>query len=280
MKLMATLLRRLVYSAVLLLAVIILNFLLLHLAPGDPAETLVGEMGGATEEILAQIKAEYGLDESLLKQLSTHIRKMAQLDLGHSFTYEREVSELILQRMPATILLVMTAMVVAVAVGTVLGVISARNPQGVLSHVVTVLSLAGYSAPVFWTGIMLLILFSYFFPLFPSFGMRTIGGTGGLLEGVWDVVHHLVLPVVTLSSIYIAAYSRLSRASMLDVLGSDYIRTARSKGLSEHVVVYKHALKNALLPVVTMAGLQFSQLVAGAVVVETVFSWPGMGLLA
>jgi peptide/nickel transport system permease protein len=125
-----------------------------------------------------------------------------------------------------------------------------------------------------------LIAFSYYFPIFPAFGMETVGFRGSTLAGIWDVFRHLILPAITLASIYLAVYSRLARASMLDVLGSDYIRTARSKGLSERVVVYKHALKNALLPVVTMAGLQFARLIAGAVVVETVFSWPGIGQLA
>ena len=127
---------------------------------------------------------------------------------------------------------------------------------------------------------MLLILFSYLVPLFPAFGMSEVGTTGTALDHFLDVLHHLVLPALTLASIYLAVYSRMARASMMDVLGSDYIRTARSKGLSERVIIYKHALKNAVLPVVTMAGLQFSQLIAGAVVVETVFSWPGMGQLA
>jgi len=127
---------------------------------------------------------------------------------------------------------------------------------------------------------MLLIAFSYYFPIFPASDMKSIGFRGSALGSLWDVTKHLILPSVTLASVYLAVYSRLARASMLDVLGSDYIRTARSKGLSEKVVVYKHALKNALLPVVTMAGLQFSRLIAGAVVVETVFSWPGIGQLA
>jgi peptide/nickel transport system permease protein len=190
------------------------------------------------------------------------------------------VTKLIFQRMGGTLLLTISALVIAVIVGTVLGVLSAQKPRGVLNQFVTVFSLIGYSAPVFWTGIMLLILLAYLFPLFPSFGMQTVGFRGSLWEHTWDILRHLVLPAFTLASVYLALFSRLSRASMLDVLVSDYIRTARAKGLSEGVVVYQHALKNALIPVVTMAGLQFSRVLAGAVVVETVFSWPGMGLLA
>jgi peptide/nickel transport system permease protein len=279
-KFLFTFLRKIIYSILLLLAVIILNFLLLHIAPGDPVDTLVGEMGGATEELIAQLRADYGLDKSVPRQLFTHIVRMAQGNLGESFSYDQPVLQLILERLPATLILVVTALVLAILIGTLLGVIAAQKPKSFFSGFVTVVSLAGYAAPVFWTGIMLLILFSYLLPLFPSFGMNEVGTTGSAFDRFLDVLHHLVLPAISLASIYLAVYSRMARASMMDVLGSDYIRTARSKGLSESVIIYKHALKNAVLPVVTMAGLQFSQLIAGAVVIETVFSWPGMGQMA
>jgi peptide/nickel transport system permease protein len=280
MKFFSAVIRRVIYSLLLLLAVLVLNFLLIQLAPGDPVQTIVGEMGGATPEIIAQIRAEYELDKSLPQQLFTYIRRAAGGNLGKSFHYNEPVTKLILQRMGGTLLLTISALVIAVIVGTALGVLSAQKPRGVLNQFVTVFSLIGYSAPVFWTGIMLLILLAYLIPIFPSFGMQTVGFKGSLLEHTWDILRHLVLPAFTLGSVYLALFSRLSRASMLDVLVSDYIRTARAKGLSEGVVVYQHGLKNALIPVVTMAGLQFSRVLAGAVVVETVFSWPGMGLLA
>ena len=165
-------------------------------------------------------------------------------------------------------------------IGTVLGVVAARRPNGATSHAVTLLALFGYSAPVFWTGIMLIILFCSIFPIFPVGGMIDVRVEGSWFVRGLDVLHHLMLPMVTLASIFLALYSRLARASMLDVLGSDYVRTARAKGLSEFVVVYKHALRNALGPVVTLAGLQFSGIMSGAVLVETVFSWPGLGSLA
>ncbi len=156
-----------------------------------------------------------------------------------------------------------------------------RKPNGILSHCVTVLALIGYAAPVFWTAIILLILFASVIPIFPaSGGMYDVTGPEGTLNRILDVLHHMVLPVVTLSTIYLAFYSRLARASMLDVLGSDYIRTARAKGLAELVVEYKHAQRNAVLPVVTFAVLQFAQLMSGAVLVEAVYSWPGLGTLA
>ncbi|HZD24763.1 MAG TPA: ABC transporter permease, partial [Alphaproteobacteria bacterium] len=261
-------------------AVLVLNFTLIHIAPGDPADVIAGEMGGATPEMMQSIRAAYGLDKPFYVQLAVYVGKVARGDLGYSFYFNRPVTGLILQRLGATILLVVSSLVLAVLVGTLLGVLAAQKPNGLLSHLVTVMALIGYAAPVFWTGIMLLILFALWVPLFPVSGMYdvTAGATG--FAYVADVLHHMVLPVVTLSTIYLAIYSRLSRASMLDVLGADYIRTARAKGLGRGLVVYKHALRNAVLPVVTFAGLQFSQLFSGAVLVEAVFSWPGMGSLA
>ena len=183
--------------------------------------------------------------------------------------------------MPATLLLVLSAVLAAFGIGTTLGVLASRRPNGLLSQAITVISLVGFAAPVFWTGIMLIILLASVFPLFPIAGMRAVdaGPSGGLAD-LLDVLHHLVLPTLTLALVYVAQYCRLARASMLDVLGSDYIRTARAKGLAERVVLYKHALRNAVLPVVTMLGLQFGNLLAGAVLVETVFNWPGLGRLA
>ena len=280
MKTVIAICQRLVYALLLLLAVIVLNFTLIHVAPGDPVDILVGEMGGADEKVVAQIRKEYGLDRSLPEQLLTYVTRMAHGDLGRSFSYNQPVLELISNRVPATLLLVGTALVLAIILGTILGIVAAQKPNGIFSHFVTLIALAGYSAPVFWTGIMLLIVFTYFLPWFPSFGMASVGLHGGRSAWALDLMKHLALPALTLASTYLAFYSRMARASMMDVLGSDYIRTAWSKGLNRRVVVYKHGLKNAVLPVVTIAGLQFSQLMAGAVVVETVFSWPGLGKLA
>lgn len=273
--------RRVSYAVILLLAVLVLNFVLLHLAPGDPADVIAGEMGGATEEMMAEIRATYGLDRPFHVQLFSYVAKVFQGDLGYSFYFDRPVTELILERLGPTILLVVSSLLLAVLVGTLLGVMAARRPNGLLSHIVTVLALIGYALPVFWTGIMLVILLASIFPLFPVSGMRDMVGDNptGLAHAL-DVLHHLALPVLSLSTIYLAFYSRLSRASMLDVLGADYVRTARAKGLSESVIVFKHALRNAVLPVITFAGLQFSGLFSGAVLVETVFSWPGLGSLA
>ena len=276
-----TLLRRLALAAGLVLAVLAVNFTLIHAAPGDPAMVIAGEMGGADEATMATIRKTYGLDRPLLEQFATYLGKSVRGDLGTSYTYNRPVLDLILERLGPTVLLVLTALLSAIVLGTLLGVLASRRPDSIGSGVVTVLSLVGYSMPVFWTGILLVILFGKVWPVLPIAGMRDVRLLG---SGSWatalDVLHHLVLPAVTLAIVYLAQYSRLARASMLEVLGSDYIRTARAKGLSDAVVTFKHALRNALMPIVTIAGLQFGNLISGAVLVETVFSWPGLGTLA
>ncbi|HRO14277.1 MAG TPA: ABC transporter permease [Paracoccus sp. (in: a-proteobacteria)] len=273
-------LRQLAYAAALILAVLVLNFMLIQLAPGDPAEVIAGEMGGASAEVMAAIRQQYGLDKPLLTQLGIYLGRALQGDLGTSYFYNRPVVDLILSRLGPTLLLVATALAFAMIVGTRLGLLAARNPRGLASALVTVLSLVGYSAPVFWTGLMLVILFGATIPLFPIAGMIDVVKQGGLLVRALDIAHHLVLPALTLGLVYLAQYSRLTRASMLEVLGSDYIRTARAKGVSERRVFNHHAFRNALLPVVTVAGMQFGAIISGAVLVETVFSWPGLGTLA
>ena len=229
---------------------------------------------------MEQIRKDYGLDLPLWQQMSKYFWGVAQLDLGYSFYYNEPVTKLILEKLPATLLLVISAQVLSIFLGVILGVMAARKPTGMTSHFVTVLSLVGYAAPVFWTGIMLIILFAVMVPIFPIGSMVDVSVEREGIAYAMDVLRHLVLPAVTLGSIFLALYSRLSRASMLDVLGSDYVRTAQAKGLSEFQVVYKHALRNALLPVVTTVGLVMSGIVSGAVLVETVFSWPGLGTLA
>lgn len=272
---------RLAYAALLLVAVLILNFTLMHLAPGDVADTIAQSAGGIDAEALEQIRREYGLDQPFIVQLGSYVGRMLQFDLGYSFFYSQPVTDLILDRLPATLLLVIAAQVLALVVGVVFGVISARKPNGIFSHFVTLASLIGYSAPVFWTGLLMLVMFSLILPWFPVAGMRDVTiENGNIFIHTVDVARHLVLPMVTLASIFVALYSRLSRASMIEVLGSDYVRTAKAKGLQTNQVVYKHALKNAISPVITLAGLQLSAVVSGAVLVEAVFSWPGLGSLA
>ena len=253
---------RLTQGLALVFAVVVLNFVLVHAAPGDPVETIAGASGGMDEKLQAELRAMYGLD------------------LGYSYFFNLPVSDLILERVPATLLLVLTSVLTAFLIGTALGVLSSRKPNGWLSQLINVMSLVGFAAPVFWMGMLLIILLASIFPVFPVSGMRGIESSGLGWADVVDVLHHLVLPAFTLGLVYLAQYSRLSRAAMLDVLGADYIRTARAKGLPERLVLYKHALRNAVLPVVTILGLQFGNVLAGAIVVETVFNWPGLGRLA
>lgn len=274
------LMSRLLQGFALVLAVVVLNFVLVHAAPGDPVETIAGASGGMSPELMAELRTRYGLDKPLPVQLGVYLAKVGQGDLGFSYFFNLPVSDMILERVPATLLLVLTSVLLAFVVGTALGVLSSRKPNGVLSQFITVLSLVGFAAPIFWVGIMLVILFASVWPVLPVAGMRAIDATGGGLADVLDVARHLVLPALTLSLVYLAQYSRLARSSMLDVLGSDFIRTARAKGLAERVVLYKHALRNGLLPVVTVLGLQFGNVLAGAILVETVFNWPGLGRLA
>lgn len=280
MSLWQTILTRIGYGLLLLIAVLVLNFVLISVAPGDVADSIAGDMGGADASVIEEIRQRYGLDQPFYIQLWRYVSNVAVLDLGYSYFYNTPVTTLILERLPATLLLVFSSQILAISLGVVLGVVAARKPNGVFSLIVTFLSLFGFAAPVFWTGILLIIAFVAIFPIFPIGGMRDVTISGGFFTHFFDVIYHLILPMITLASIYLALYSRLARASMLEVLGTDYVRTARAKGLSEKVVLYKHALKNALGPLVTVAGLQFSAVMSGAVVVETVFQWPGLGTLA
>lgn len=275
-----TIAKRIGWGLLLLIGVLILNFTLISIAPGDVADSIAGDMGGADASVIEEIRERYGLNEPFHIQLWRYVSGVAHLDLGYSYFYNTPVTKLIMEKLPATLLLVFSSQILAIVLGTLLGVLAAKKPNGFVSLLVTFLSLFGFAAPVFWSGILLIILFVSIFPIFPVGGMTDVTVEGGFFVHLLDLLHHLFLPMITLASIYLALYSRLARASMLEVLGADYIRTARAKGLSQRVVLYKHALKNALGPLVTVAGLQFSAVMSGAVVVETVFSWPGLGTLA
>jgi peptide/nickel transport system permease protein len=280
MRTISVILQRIFYAAALLIAVIIFNYVLLALVPGDIAETIAGESGGASAEVMAEIRQSYGLDQPFHIQLFKYVVRVFQGDLGTSYYFNVPVTSLIADRIGPTLLLVITSLSIAIIFGTLFGVISSQKPNGAFSHFVTVFALIGFAAPVFWTAMMLVVLFVSVIELLPLSGLAEPTTPRGTFAWYMDVAYHLILPAVSLSSVYLAQYSRLARASMLDILGSDFIRTARSKGLTERVVVYKHALRNALLPVITIAGLQFSQVLSGAVVIETVFNWPGLGTLA
>lgn len=271
--------QRLLLGFVLIIAVIVLNFMLLHAAPGDVVDAMLAEAGGGDPELAARLRASYGLDQPIYIQLIKYLGQVLTGDLGYSFYYDESVTTLLLGHLPTTLMLTLSALVIAVVVGTLFGVYAAIKPRGLFSNFVTVFSLFGYATPVFWLGMIILLVFALYLPWFPAYGIRSIPEPETAFGRFLDIVNHLVLPTFTLAILFLANYSRISRAAMLDVLGSDYIRTARTKGLSETKVIFKHALKNASLPVVTLAGLQLAQVFSGAVLVETVFSLPGIGPL-
>jgi peptide/nickel transport system permease protein len=267
-------------AVVLVCGAIVLNFLLIHLAPGDPALMLAGEAGGTSEETLAEIRRDFGLDRPLPVQLAVYLGQILRGNLGYSYFYRQPVLELIGARVPATLLLATTALAIAWLLGVGFGVLVAWRPRALASHALAVFALVGYSMPVFWTAIMLVLLFSVKLAWLPTHGMVTTGLEGGLAASLVDVAAHLVLPAASLGLVLMALYSRLTRATMRDVLVSDFVRTGRAKGVGEARLVLVHALRNALLPVITVAGIQLGQVLAGAILVETVFAWPGMGRLA
>ena len=272
--------RRLALAIPTILTIVVLNFALLHLAPGDAADVLAGEAGAATPEYMAQVRQTFGLDKPLYVQLGVYLKRVATFDLGYSFRHSMSVSQLILSRLGPTLLLMVTVFAVSVGLGVLLGAIAARNLNRGSDNLLSMLAILAYATPVFWAGLMFIVLFSIRLGWFPTSGMEEVAAFKEGWARVADIAHHLFLPAVTLSLFYIALYTRLMRASVLDQYAMDYVITARAKGLTERQIARRHVLRNAALPVLTMAGVQFGGLLGGAVVVETVFGWPGLGLLA
>jgi peptide/nickel transport system permease protein len=273
-------LRRLALAIPTILTIVVLNFALLHLAPGDAADVLAGEAGSATPQYMAQLRQKFGLDRPLYVQLIVYLENASTFDLGYSFRHGMSVSELILTRLGPTLLLMLTVLVLSVGLGVVLGAIAARNLNRWRDNVISTLAVLAYATPVFWAGLMLIVVFSIKLGWFPTSCMEQVAAFKEGFARVVDIAHHLVLPAVTLTLFYLALYTRLMRASVLDQYAMDYVVTARAKGLTERQIAWRHVLRNAALPVMTMAGVQIGALLGGAVVVETVFAWPGLGLLA
>jgi len=271
-------LRRLLQAVPMVFVIILINFFLIHAAPGNPIDILAGS-NDADPEYLERLRVEFGLDEPLLVQLGTYMGKLLTFDLGYSIRFRQDVLTLILDRMPATFLLMGTALVFSSIFGIILGAIAARRPGGLTDNAATLIAIAGFSMPVFWLGQLLLLLFALQLQLFPAQGMMSLRAPREGI-GLWlDVAHHLVLPALTYSVYHLTLIFRLTRVKMQETLAQDYITTARAKGLSEGRVVYSHALRNAMLPVITIIGLNFGFMLAGSVLTETVFAWPGMGRL-
>ncbi len=257
------------------LVVIVLNFLLIHLAPGDVSLVLAGE--NADPAYVAEIRQRYGLDRPFLEQLWRYLVQVGSGDLGLSFRSRQPVLGEILQRVPATLLLVGTALLLSVVVGTLVGTLIARRPGSALDAGVSTLAVALFSVPVFWFGLMLILLFSVRWPILPSMGMASVDAPQDALGRVLDVAQHMVMPVAALMTVTVGQYIRLARTAVAEVMGESYITTARAVGFPGRVVLLRYALRNAALPVVTVLGLQLGLVLTGAVLTETVFSWPGLG---
>ena len=273
-------LRRLIQAIPVLLGIAIVNFLLLQLAPGDAADVLAGESGSATPEYMELLRKNFGLDKSIPEQLLIYIKNLFSFDLGFSFRHNMDVLEIILDRLGATLLLMTTTLFLSVGVGILLGLFAAMRVNHWQDSLISILAIISYATPLFWVGLMLMVIFSINLDWFPATGMEDIIKFYTGWERLLDIAHHLILPSITLSLFYLALYTRLMRASVLEQHGMDYVVTARAKGASENRITFKHVLKNAILPVITMAGFQVGALLGGSVVVEAVFGWPGLGQLA
>ncbi|KFC73888.1 putative dipeptide transport system permease protein [Bosea sp. LC85] len=270
---------RLAKGIVVLFAIAILNFFLIRAAPGDPAQVLAGEAGAADAVLLEQLRMRFGLDQPLIQQLWIYLKGYASLDLGFSYRQQRPVLDLILDRLPATLLLTGAAFLVSLGLGVLMGALAARRAGRWQDSVITTLALVFYATPLFWIALMSQIVFSLKLGLVPNVGFETIGANYTGFARALDIAQHLFLPALTLGLFFTALYARMMRASMLEIAGADFVKTARAKGLSPGVVSRRHVARNAILPVVTLAGLQAGQLVGGAVLTETVFAWPGIGRL-
>ena len=279
-RLAALALRRLLQAIPTLAIILVGLFLLLQLAPGDTVDALMAQMGGGDAEAASRLREFYGLDAPVLVQLGRYLLRLVQFDLGFSSIYGKPVATVIGERLIVTALFMTTALCFAFSAGLVLGVLAARRVNGWPDTLISTLGLVFYAIPSFWLGLMMIVLFSVKLAWLPPGGFGTVGEDIAGIALVFDIAKHLVMPVVSLALIFLAIYLRLMRASMLEVMSLDFVRTARAKGLAEGKVLRRHVLRNALLPMVTFVGLQTSTMLGGSVVVESVFSLPGLGRLA
>ncbi len=269
--------RRFIQSIILILLLIVINFFLIHLAPGDPVYYLAGQSGD--EQYYELIRAKFGLDQPLATQLWVYLSSVLRGDLGYSLSYQQPVSAVIFSRVPATLLLIVSAILMASVGGILLGVEAARRENSFYDRLFNTFALLGHSFPSFSIGHLLLLFFALYLGLFPAQGMVSANQDLTGISYILDLLTHLTLPALTLAIVQLAQIMRLTRAEMLNVLGENFITTARAKGVSERRVLYGHALRNALLPVVTIIGSDLGMLLSGAVLTETVFAYPGLGRL-
>ncbi|NTI52270.1 ABC transporter permease [Agrobacterium rhizogenes] len=270
---------RLLKAAVILICITILNFLLIHAAPGDPAAVMAGEAGDADATFLQQLRERFGLDQPLYVQLWIYVSSVMRLDLGYSYRQQLPVIQLIADRLPATLLLSLTAFVISLGLGILAGAVASARQGRWSDTIISLVALIFYATPLFWLALMAVLLFSVQLGWLPGFGYETVGADYTGFTRAFDILYHLILPALTLGLFFMAVYARMTRASMLEVSRMDFVKTAKAKGLRPAVIQRCHVLRNAILPVVTLAGLQAGQLVGGAVLIETVFAWPGIGRL-
>lgn len=264
-------LRRIVDFIPTILVVAVIVFIITRLIPGDPAAVMLGPQASVKD--IEALRESLGLNDPLYIQFFHYFSDLLTGNLGVSLTYNEPIVQLILDRFPNTLILAITALIIAFVIGVPAGIISASKQNSLLDYAVMLISLIGVSMPIFWLGVMLVLYFSVNLGWFPSTGM------GDMSEGIIPYFKHLILPSITLATIPMATFARITRSSMLEVISQDYIKTARAKGLSEFIVICKHAFKNALTPLLTVLGMQISSMLGGAVLTETIFSWPGMGRL-
>lgn len=273
-------LRRLAASIPTLLLILVGVFLLLQLAPGDTVDALMAQMGGGDARMAEDLRRQLGLDLSVSAQLGNYLWRLVRLDLGFSAIYGKPVLTVIAERLPATLLLMISALSFAFFAGIVLGVLAARQVNKWPDTLISILGLVFYATPSFWFGLMAIVVFSIYLQWLPAGGFEDITMAYSGLARILDIARHLLLPTVTLALVFLAIYLRIMRASMLEVLNQDFVKTARAKGLDETRVIVQHVLRNAMLPMVTLIGLQAGTMLGGSVVVESVFSLPGLGRLA
>lgn len=266
-----TILKRIVQCIPTLFIVVTFTFILTRAIPGNPARTLLGPQASAEE--IAAMEVKLGLDQPKWMQYLDYMGDVLHGDFGTSYMYNQPVLDLILQRIPGTLQITLTALIIAIIIGVAIGMFSALHQYSAFDYIFMILALVGVSMPIFWLGMMLVNLFSVQLGWLPPLGR------GSLDVGLWDFVSHMILPCACLTTIPMATFARITRSSMLEVIHSDSIKALRARGISEKSIIFKHALKNALPPIVTVIGLQLASCFTGAILTESIFSWPGLGTM-
>lgn len=266
-----TILKRILQCIPTLFVVVSITFVLTRMIPGNPAITILGPQ--ASPQDIAEMEIKLGLDKSMLEQYIDYMTGVSKGDFGTSYVYNRPVTSLIAEKVPQTLMITITALVIALIIGVCIGILSALKQYSIFDYFFMILALIGVSMPIFWLGLMLVSLFSVQLGWLPALGI------GSIDKGLWDVISHMILPCFCLATIPMATFARITRSSMLEVIHNDSINALRARGIKERSIIWKHALKNALPPIVTVFGLQLASAFTGAILTESIFSWPGMGTM-